>query len=70
MSVLDTGSRYSISPQVAAQVTLGQRQVSSADLTERDRRLLSRMETCGAHDLESLEQYASNYMSLFVPQTI
>lgn len=56
---------YSISPQVAAQVVLGARHVNSAELTAPDKKMIARMETCGARDADSLEKYARMYMDMF-----
>jgi len=58
-------SNYSISPQVAAQVVLGTRPVNSAELTAPDRKMIARMELCGARDAEGLERYARMYMDMF-----
>ncbi|MDF0504831.1 hypothetical protein POK33_37940 [Burkholderia cenocepacia] len=56
---------FSISPQVAAQVAAGIRVVSSHELTEGDRKLISRLEANKDKSLKRLEKHAAMYIAMF-----
>jgi hypothetical protein len=57
--------KFSISPQVAAQVAAGKRVVSSHELTNADRKLLDRPSNNRDKSIQVLERYAADYIKLF-----
>ncbi|HGF4019638.1 hypothetical protein [Burkholderia cenocepacia] len=58
-------NKFSISPQVAAQVAAGRRAVSSHELTAADRKLIDRLSANRDKSIPVLERYAADYIKLF-----